>query len=133
MPVIGAVISLLGDDGKGNVVTAIIVGDGQKFWFKGYVHDNSPMRTPLANMRVDIWFDEYSPEPPYTYRKSWWLCTVYTNNAGYFDSYPYDTCYLKYMGQSMRGFPILQLWQAKLGKIWEGEVQVNLGFKATVT
>jgi len=123
--------TLYGDDGKGNVKTGITVGDGQKFWFKGYVM--SGMINPITNKRVDVWFDEYSPEPPYTFRKSWWLCTVYTNNDGYFDSYPYDTCWLKYMGQSTRGFPILQLWQAKLGKIWEGEVQVNLGFKAVVT
>jgi len=124
-------IALLGDDGKGNVKTAILVGDGQKFWFKGYVTDQ--YGSALPNVRVDIWFDEYSPDPPYTYRKSWWLSTQYTNTQGYFDQSPYDVEWLKLMGYDLQGFPILQLWQAKLGKIWEGKVAVNLGFKGTVT
>jgi len=122
---------LLGDDGKGNVRTAITVGDGQRFWFKGYVTDQ--YGSALPNVRVDIWFDEYGADPPYPYIKSWWLSTQYTNTQGYFDQYPYDVEWLEYVGQSPDGYPILRLMQAKLGKIWEGKVRVNLGFKGTVT
>jgi len=125
------IVQCFGDDGKGNVTASITVGNGQKFWLKGYVKNE--IGTPLANERVEIWFDEYSPDPPYTYRKSWWLSTQYTNIDGYFDQSPYDVEWLEYVGLSSDGFPILRLMQAKMGKIWEGKVRVNLGFKATVT
>jgi len=111
------------DDGKGNVGKDITVVVGQKFWFKGTC--NKPAK------RIDIWFNEYNPYPPYNYVKSWWLCTLYTNDQGYFDSSPDDLCWIEDTGKKdALGNKIYRLMQSKLGKVWEGVILESLEFDA---
>jgi len=114
---------LYADDGKGNVAEAISVKSGQKFWFKGMANPNST---------IEIWFNEYEPYPPHNYVKSWWLCTVTSNEIGYYDSSPYDTCKIVKTGKKDdKGNLIYRLEQSKLGTIWEGVILNALEFQAT--
>ncbi len=116
-------IRLLADDGKGNIAPAIRVNIGQRFWFKGNADPNKA---------VDIWFDEYEPYPPHNYKESHWLCTVESNDAGYFDTFPYDTCTIEDTGSTdEHGNKIYRLVQAKQGAIWQGPMLGPLAFTAT--
>jgi len=116
---------LYADDGRGNVAQAIAVKPNQKFWFKGFVGEG-------AGKRVDIWFNEYEQNPPHNYVKSWWLATVETNQEGYFDTYPLDICTIKKTSRKdASGNFIYELYESKLGKIWEGIILKTLEFQAT--
>jgi len=116
--------TLYGDDGKGNVAESIAVASDQKFWFKGYADK--------VGDRIDTWFDEYGNYPPYPYIRSHWLCTVYANAQRYFDTSPYDLCWLHDTGKKNgKGNKIWELHQSKRGLIWTGPIETNIGFKAT--
>jgi len=117
------VLTLQADDGLGHVGPAIVVADQQKFWFKGFAIQ--------PNDRIDVWFDEYGPDPPYPYIHSHWLATVYSNSQLYFDTYPNDLCWLKNTGRKDgKGRTLWELWQSKGGLIWTGPIETNLGFRA---
>ena len=116
--------TLYGDDGKGNVAESISVASDQKFWWKGYADK-------VAD-RVDVWFDQYQPYPPYDYVRSIWICTLYANQQRYFDSYPNDLCWIHDTGRKDGfGSKIWELYSSKGGKLWSGPIETNLGFKAT--
>lgn len=122
------IVMLYGDDGKGTVATSITVAVGQKFWFKGYA--------PNAGVRVDIWFDEYASYPDasgnYPFIASRWLATPFANQQRWFDTYPNDLCWILDTGSvDINRNKIYALYQSKLGKIWQGPIGTNLGFKAT--
>jgi len=117
--------TLSGDDGKGNVAESISVSSDQKFWFKGYADK-------VAD-RIDVWFDEYKPYPPYDYVRSIWICTLYSNAQRYFDSYPNDLCWIHDTGRKDGfGNKIWELYTSKRStRLWAGPIETNIGFKAT--
>ena len=117
--------TLYGDDGKGNVGETISVSSDQKFWFKGYADK--------VGDRIDVWFDEYKPYPPYDYVRSICICTLYSNAQRYFDSYPNDLCWIHDTGRKDGfGNKIWELYTSKRsGRLWAGPIETNIGFKAT--
>jgi hypothetical protein len=80
---------------------------------------------------IQFWFDEYSPDPPYTYVKSFWLATVSVDSHGYFTMSPAFFCYFQDTGlKDSSGNTIWALIASNLGEVWRGIIRTNLGFHA---